>query len=257
MKVSVITVNLNGDRYLAAALDSILAQDYPAVEPVVVDGGSTDGSLAIVRQAAQRSGALKLITEPDQGISDAMNKGLALATGEIVAFLHADDRYPDRDILRQVAGAFAADPAAIWLTGGIFMIDAHGESLRMIVARNYSFHRLVRSNIIFHPSTFVRRSALLDAGGFRRELRYAMDYDLWLRLGERMAPLSIARPLSCFRIHPGSHSSTAADAAFAEEQQVRLDYLRRTGRTIWPHQLWYRVKRPLNRRNYRHLLGSV
>lgn len=257
MKVSVITVNLNGNRYLPAALDSILEQDWPKVELVVVDGGSTDGSLETIGNEAQRTTALKWVSEPDHGISDAMNKGLAMATGDIVAYLHADDCYPDRDILRQVAEAFAANPGAIWLTGGIQMIDAKGELLRMMTVRKYSFDRLVRSNVIFHPSTFVRRETLLEAGGFRRELCYAMDYDLWLRLGERMPPLSIDQPLSCFRIHAGSLSSIAADAAFVEEQEVRLAYLRQTGRRIWPHRLWFRIKRPLNRRAYRHLLESV
>lgn len=257
MTISVVTICLNGQDYLAQTLESVRIQDCVGVEQIVVDGGSTDGSIEIIRKAAKLSDSFKWLSEPDQGISDAMNKGLAMASGDIVAFLHADDFYPDKEVLRRVTQAFDSNPEAIWLTGGLLMVDKKGQTLQEFQVRNYSFNRLVRSNIIFHPSTFIRSSALRAVGGFRRELRYAMDFDLWLRLGELMSPLLIGRALSCFRVHPGSLSSVEADAAFAEEQQVRLDYLQRTGRTTWPHRLLFQVKRPLNRRSYGRLLSGL
>lgn len=256
MKISVVTICLNNRSTLQQAIDSVRMQSGPEVELVIVDGGSSDGSVEIVQQAAEGFAALTWVSEPDRGISDAMNKGARLASGEIVAFLHADDFYPDGSVLQRVAETFEANPAATWLTGGIRLVGPDGEKLREIEARDYSFRRLVRSNIIFHPATFVRRGTLLELGGFRDDLRYAMDYDLWLRLGEHQSPLTVPSPLCCFRVHPGSLSSRNAGAAFAEEQQVRLDYLRRTGGALWPHRLWYRIKQPLNARYYRHLLAN-
>lgn len=257
MTLSVVTICLNSKAYLAKALESVRVQNYADIEQIVVDGGSTDGSVEIILQAADLCDSFKWVSESDQGISDAMNKGLEMASGDIVAYLHADDFYPDNDILRRVVEVFRTNPEAFWLTGGMRMVDLKGQVIQKFPVRNYSFRRLVRSNIIFHPSTFIRRSILHEVGGFRPELRYAMDYDLWLRLGEKGAPLLVDNDLACFRVHSGSLSSVNVDAAFAEEQQVRLDYLQRTGRVIWPHRLWYQVKRPLNRRNYLCLLSNM
>ena len=246
MKVSIITVNLNGNRFLAESIDSVLGQDFPEIELLIVDGGSTDGSLATIVGACRKDSRARWISEPDRGIADAMNKGIALATGDIVGFLHSDDRYPNPGVISQVATAFASRPEAFWLTGGISLIKEAGVTFRTFAVRRYSYRRLVRSNIIFHPSTFVRkeplRSCLFDAN-----LRLAMDYDLWLRLGVLGDPLLLNQPLSCFRVHQGSRSLQAADEALAEEFAIRSSFLKSWGRLTWPYLLHYLVKRLMNR----------
>lgn len=255
MKVSVITVNLNGGRFLAESIDSVLGQGYREIELVVVDGGSTDDSLATIECAARRDDRVRWISEPDRGIADAMNKGIALATGDILCFLHSDDRYPDSDVISKVAAAFAARPEALWLTGGITLINDAGVPFRTLAVRRYSYRRLVRSNILYHPSTFARREALRSCP-FDADLRLAMDYDLWLRLGALADPLLLDQPLSCFRVHQGSRSLLAADAALAEEFVIRLRFLKSRGRMTWPYRLHYLVKRVMNRMFIRGLLQS-
>lgn len=252
MKISVVTVCLNADAYIGKALSSVAEQSWHDVEHVVVDGGSTDGTLQILGKTALQNQQLRFSSEPDNGISDAMNKGLAQATGDLVCFLHADDFYPHKEILQQVAACFAEYPATDWLTGGIHHVDEQGRIIRSFSVRSWSYARLLRGNIIFHPATFVRRQKLLDAGGFDTELRYAMDYDLWLRLGKNFAPYLIDQPLACFRIHDGSCSVSQVDAAFSEEFVVRCRYL--AGKPIQKllHGVYFALKFIPNRWSVRH-----
>ena len=246
MKVTIITVNLNGNRFLPSAIDSVLAQDCSALEYLIIDGGSTDGSLATIMAAADRDRRVRWISEPDAGISAAMNKGVAMATGDVIGFLHSDDCYPACDVLTVVADAFAAAPETQWLTGGLALISESGKVFREFPVRRYSRSRLIRSNILFHPATFVRRE-LLRALPFNTGLQLAMDYDLWLRLAERAEPLLIERPLAAFRIHAGSRSIRAADAALAEEFAVRCSYLNARGYGTLRCRLEYSLKRLANR----------
>jgi GT2 family glycosyltransferase len=116
-------------------------------------------------------------------------------------------------------------PGAAWATGGILEIDALGGQLREIPPRRFSRRRLLRNNIILHPATFVRRDSFESVGGFDVELKYAMDYDLWLRLARLGDPIIIDQNLACFRVHAGSLSSTNRLAVLKEEYQVRSRYL--------------------------------
>jgi glycosyltransferase involved in cell wall biosynthesis len=206
-------------------LETVSAQTWQDIEHILVDGGSTDGTLSIIQAAAKRNPRLQWASAPDHGISDAMNKGLARATGDIVAFLHADDFYPECDVLKHVAEIFIMHPEIEWLTGGIQHVDSTDRLIRNLPVRRWSYSRLVRGNIIFHPATFVKRRVLEEVGGFDTKLRFAMDYDLWLRLSSRTAPYLSNRPLACFRIHSGSLSVSQVNNAFREEFAVRCRHL--------------------------------
>jgi glycosyltransferase involved in cell wall biosynthesis len=243
-EITVITVCRNVERYLGETIASVLVQQKVACEYLIVDGASTDGTLALVRAAAARDRRIAWSSGTDAGIADAMNRGLAKARGEIVAFLHADDCYPAADVLATVTAALRARPDRDWLTGGVREIDAAGRRLRTVGVRRFSRRRLLRNNIILHPATFVRRAALLAANGFDPALRYAMDYDLWLRLARRGPPLTLDRELACFRVHAGGLSSANRRAALAEEYLVRRRYL--AGPLSWTaHSLyhWWRLRR--------------
>jgi glycosyltransferase involved in cell wall biosynthesis len=256
-KITVITVCLNCCKFIAQAIESVQAQSYDVVEHVIIDGGSTDATLDIVRKYALRSAQLHWISEPDRGIAHAMNKGVALASGEIIGFLHADDLFPHGDVLANVVAVFDGHPMATWATGGLRIVDGKGSLLKEIAPRRYSFRRLLRNNIIMHPSTFIRRQALVEAGVFDERYHYAMDYHLWLRLAEQSEPLIIDSALACWRAHVDSLSTVYADAALTEEYLIRTDYLIKSGRALWPHQIWHFLRRPLNRMFYGRLLRRM
>jgi glycosyltransferase involved in cell wall biosynthesis len=251
VKISVVTVCLNAELYIGQTLTSVASQTCHDVEHIVIDGGSTDSTLQIIKEAAEQNSALRWVSSKDNGISDAMNKGLTLATGDLISFLHADDVYSDNKVLENVAGIFNSNPTTEWLTGGIYYVNADGQILKNYKVRQWSYKRLLRGNTIFHPSTFVRREVLAAEGGFNSGLRYTMDYDLWLRLGKRSDPCLLDRPLACFRLHDCSLSVNQVDEAFVEELKVRFCYLQGRPLLKMMHLLYFAIKFIPNRLSMR------
>lgn len=219
---SIVTPCLNAEATIAEALRSVRDQSYEPLEHVVVDGGSTDATMDIVRAAGDH---VRSISEPDRGLSDAMNKGIRMARNDVVGWLNADDVYLPQ-ALQRVAGAFARNPDALWATGRCLIIDGDGHEIRRGVTRykdallrRWSFPLFLTQNFVSSPATFVRREALLELGGFEERFRYSMDYDVWLKLGKRSRPIVIDAPLACFRMAGDSLSMTGFEKQFAEHEQ--------------------------------------
>jgi glycosyltransferase involved in cell wall biosynthesis len=216
--VSIITPCLNSAATLGATLASVREQTVPAHEHIVVDGGSTDGTLELLESAP----GVRYVSEPDRGLSDAYNKGVAMATGEIVGWLNADDLYLAHAVAR-VSAEFETHPEAIWATGRCRIIDGQGAEERRFITkyknmllRRYSYPLHLTQNFVSAPATFVRRAAFLDAGGLDERFRYSMDYDLWLRLGAVRPPMIIDETLACFRMAAGSLSMSGFERQFEE-----------------------------------------
>lgn len=204
--VSIVTPSLNQASYLEDAIRSVAEQDYPRIEHVVVDGGSTDGSVEILR----RHPHLRWVSEPDDGQADAISKGFAMASGEIFAWLNADDLYLPGAVAAAVAAL--AETGAALVYGGWRQIDEAGATLKDVPARPFDYRELLeRRNTIAQPSAFFTRVAFEAVGGLDTSLRYAMDYELWLKLGARFPVATVDRLLAAFRYHPGS--KTVAEAA--------------------------------------------
>ena len=215
---SIITCTWNSAAYLDQTISSVLFQDYPHVEYIFVDGGSTDETLEKIR-ALQRP--YRLLENIRGGISHAMNEGLRVATGDIIAHLHSDDYYLAPDVLSKVAKLFESTECS-WLFGRT-MRDRGGKLYpEGYVAPRYSYSALLRRNFIPHPPAFVRRELMLRVGGFDEKLIYAMDYDMWLKLGRLADPVQLDEPLAAFREHLGSLSTRNHIAAMKEDFRVRL-----------------------------------
>ena len=219
---TIVTPCLNGAATLPGALESVRTQGYAGeVEHVVVDGGSTDGTLEILRSAP----GVRFVSEPDRGLSDAVNKGVGLAEGQIVGWLNADDVYLP-GALDAVGQAFASDPGALWATGPCLIMDDDGNEIRKAVTayksfflRHYSYSLHLVQNFVSCPSTFVRRSAFDRVGLLDERFRYSMDYDLWLRLGRLSSPMIVDKTLAGFRMAPGSLSMSGFERQFVEHAQ--------------------------------------
>jgi glycosyltransferase involved in cell wall biosynthesis len=180
IKISVITAVYNRHRTVGRAIDSVLSQSYPAVESVVIDGSSTDGTLRVLEAYRTRLGVF--ISECDQGIYDALNKGLKHATGDVIGFLHADDSFDNSDVLTRVAAAFQ-DPFIDAVYGDLVYVrddDSH-KVIRYWKAGLYDEVALARGWMPPHPTLYVRRSVYSRLGGFDTRYRIAADYDLVLR----------------------------------------------------------------------------
>jgi glycosyltransferase involved in cell wall biosynthesis len=218
--ISIVTACLNAADTIERALESVAAQAYPDVEHVVVDGGSTDGTLEILRRAGVR-----FVSEPDEGRPDAVNKGVAMTSGELIGFLNADDLY-EPGALRAVGEALAERPDAGWATGYCRIVDGQGEEIRRpvtawknLLLRHWSYPLYLTHNFVSDPATFVRRSALEQAGPLDPGLRISHDYDLWLRVGRRHEPLVLRRYLASFRMAEGTLSMAGFELQFREHAE--------------------------------------
>ena len=216
--ISVVTACLDAAGTIEEAIESVRAQGYPRLEHIVVDGGSTDGTVEIL----ERSAGLRYVSEPDDGRVDAVDKGVAMASGEVIAWLNADDRYYP-GALRAVGEAFAADPSARWVTGYCDIVDGDGDEIRRAVTayknwllRHWSYPLYLTQNFVSDPATFVRREALEEAGPLDRRYAVAHDYDLWLRVGRRHRPVVLRRTLSSFRMTEGTLSMEGFERQFRE-----------------------------------------
>lgn len=215
---SIITCTLNSVDWIDESIRSVLCQRHVTIDYVFVDGGSTDGTLEKLRAIPRE---ITLIENRRNGISDAMNAGVAAARGDIVAHLHSDDYYLHPEVLISVAHRFASSGCR-WLFGR----TARAINGRLLpesyTAPRYSRHQLLNGNFIPHPATFVERALLNECGLFDTRLRYAMDYDLWLRLSAIADPLQLDDALTAFREHAGSLSTRDRIAAMKEDLAVRL-----------------------------------
>lgn len=181
LKISVVTAVFNRADTVADALASVRAQRWPAVEHIVIDGGSTDGTLPLLQ--ARRGQLAALVSEPDKGIYDALNKGLRRATGDVVGFLHADDLFETPDSLAQVAAAFA-DPAVGAVYGDLVYVRKNDPScvVRYWQAGPFVSGCLDRGWMPPHPTFYVRRSVYERLGLFDTRFRISADYESILRI---------------------------------------------------------------------------
>jgi glycosyltransferase involved in cell wall biosynthesis len=222
--ISVIVPSLNQGTYIGETLDSIIDQDRPDVEVIVVDGGSTDSTLEVLRSYGDR---IAWTSEPDRGQSDAINKGLQRARGDILCYLNSDDVL-EPGSLSLVTRYFVDHPDSAWLFGRCRIIDASGRPTRALVEKykaawgRYARSRLSLSvlNYIPQPATFWRASAMQVVGPIDESLYYAMDYDLWLRLSHVSVPGFIDAYLASFRLHEASKTSKGARESLAEACDV-------------------------------------
>lgn len=227
MKISVITATYNSAETLADCLDSIRAQTHPDIEHVVIDGASQDGTMALLKSCG--SAIAVLVSEPDMGIYDALNKGIALASGDVVGFLHSDDFYPAPEILRQVAQAFA-DPSVQAVYGDLEYVSKLqvGRVIRRWKAGPYSRRELAWGWMPPHPTLFVRRELYSQIGGFDLQFSIAADYHSVLRLFTVPGFRAVYLPLVMVKMRVGGASNRSLSNILRKSRQD-LRALRLTG----------------------------
>lgn len=195
--VSVVLSSKNDAKYIAETIESVLRQNYPSLELHVQDGGSTDGTLEIVRNYP-----VQWASEPDTGVPDAFNRGFRATRGELLVFLGADDPLMP-DSIRVLAETLTLHPEAAFAYGDIEYIDASGKAYTRLKGRPLDLDDLFWGNHVPTQSVAMRRSALAAVGLYRLGIINA-DWDLWLRLGARFPSVYVPTLLGRYRIHAGS-----------------------------------------------------
>jgi glycosyltransferase involved in cell wall biosynthesis len=217
MKFSIVTLAFRQQKYLREAMDSVLNQDYPDIEYIVVEPGSNDGSREIIEEYGDRV-ACKIF-EPDKGAADGLNKGFARATGDVFAFLNADDLLSPH-ALRYVADFLEKNPEIDLVMGDGFIVDGDGNPVRHVKATGFSVNRYVFGGSTWlQQSTFFRRGAFENAGGFNLENRTCWDGELFVTMVANGAQVGfLHRDLGVFRIHGASITgSRRVEQAYGED----------------------------------------
>ncbi len=242
-RISIVTPSYNQGAFLEAAIQSVLSQNYPNLEYIVIDGGSTDGSVEILKKYAEQFAYWT--SEHDAGQADALNRGFARATGKIFGWLNADDVLLP-NALQTVAAYFMEHPDCEFLTGDSAFIDADGSrELFNARAASYSFDDLLHyyaDKYLPQPSVFFSRSAFERVGGLDVSLRYMMDLDLFLRLRQQYALHYIPQRISLMRIHSAAKGQEAGQPALRAVEQVTRRYWKACG-FVERVQIWLGLQR--------------
>jgi len=208
MKISVITSVYNNAETIAEAIESVLSQTYDDIEYIVVDGASTDGTVEVIGRYADR--ITTFVSEPDAGIYDGLNKGISLATGDAVGFLHSDDLFEDEHVVARIAEAFEQHGVES-IYGDLTYVRKEDTSrvVRYWKSGSYSFARLKRGWMPPHPTFYVKREVYEKFGGFDTGFMIAADYDSVLRfLGrEKISTHYIPEVLVKMRVGGASNKS--------------------------------------------------
>jgi glycosyltransferase involved in cell wall biosynthesis len=212
--VSIITPSFNQAPYLETTIRSVLEQDYPRLEYIIVDGGSTDGSLEIIQRYADR--LAWWISEPDRGQTDAINKGFRRAKGEVFAWINSDDYYLPGAISQAVA-SLQAHPAATLVYGDADLVDEHGQRIGRFPARQTDLPHMLRGSVhIPQQASFFRAALWPMVGPLDSTFYFAMDYDLWLRLAKHGPFVYTAQRWAAFRLHGSNKTRLSDDRCYPE-----------------------------------------
>jgi glycosyltransferase involved in cell wall biosynthesis len=220
--VTVITPSFNQAEYLEGTIQSVLSQGYPNLEYLIVDGGSTDGSQAIIQKYASRLAGW--ICEPDRGQADGVNKGLALAHGDIIGWVNSDDLYLPGAI-QGALEAFQAHPEAGMVYSNVRAIDGQGRTTNLMRYGDWGLEDLMTFHIIGQPGVLMHHEALKKAGYLDLNYHYMLDHHLWLRLAQVAPMVHVDSVWAAGRFHEAA-KNVAQAARFGQEAYAIAEWMK-------------------------------
>ena len=251
--VSIVTPSFNQSAYLEQAIRSVLEQNYPSIEYIVMDGASTDGSVDIIRKYSSRLASWA--SEKDSGQADAINKGMRRARGEIIVWLNSDDYFLPGAIKSAVT-VLESNPQAVMVYGNMLAVDQTGQTINQLRYRQLTLDDLLCFQIIGQPSVFMRRAAFEKAGGLDLNLHFMLDHQLWIKLAAQGSMVHVNQTWSAARYHPLAKNRLKA-AEFGREAFRILDWVE-TQADLAPilHRVQRRARASVYRVNARYLLDD-
>ncbi len=251
--VSIVTPSYNQAAYLEQTVRSVLDQDYPEIEYLVADGGSTDGSVEIIKRYAPR--LAWWCSEQDSGQAEAINKGMKRARGEIVAWLNSDDMYLPGAVSAAMR-AFAENPQAVMVYGDMRAVDGDNRTINLLRYRQLTLEDLLCFEIIGQPAVFMRRAAFEQATGLNPSFHFMLDHQLWIKIAQQGPIVHVDQLWAAARYHPLAKNRAQA-TGFAREALSVLDWAA-SEPSLAPafHRVERRARASAQRVNARYLLDD-
>ncbi|WP_044408417.1 glycosyltransferase family 2 protein [Thiomicrospira microaerophila] len=221
MKISIITVCYNSKAFIASAINSVLSQDVGDIEYIIIDGASKDGTVSIVESFGGR--VTHFVSEPDKGIYDAMNKGLALATGDVIGILNSDDFYPNPSVIADVVQAFADNPDLDMVLGNVDFVhpDDLTRPVRFYSSFNFKPWKMRFGFMPAHPAAFIKRSAYERVGPYTLGYKIGADFEWFVRafLVHKLSYVKLNKTL--VRMREGGVSTSGFKSYWIISKEVR------------------------------------
>lgn len=223
-RITIITPSYNQAAFIERTIQSVLSQDYPNLEYIIMDGGSRDGTIEVLKR---HKGDLKYFSQKDSGQSHGINKGLKIATGDIIGYLNSDD-YLEKGALAKIVNFFQTHKEASWVTGKCSIVDHKDNHVRSTVTvyKNFCLKYLRYKEVfciiqfISQPATFWRKNVVDTVGYFDESLHYDMDLDYWLRVWNKFALFFIDEYVANYRVHTSSKAVTSPETQFHVASQI-------------------------------------
>ncbi len=224
-KISIVTPNFNGNIFLEKCILSVLNQNYPNLEYIVIDGGSTDGSVEVIKKYSDR--LTYWVSEPDKGLYHALRKGFEKATGDILGWINADDILLPNSLF-SIGGLFSKFPQINWFCGAPSIIDKNNRLVKIYEAKKASKYHLFLRNFnkvyLQQESTYWRKSLLEKCGNINESYKYAGDFSLWMNFFRYEKLYTGNLPIGAFRSHSNSQISKKFKNEYDKEVEEILNY---------------------------------
>jgi len=221
-RITIITPSYNQGEFLEETILSVVNQNYSNLEYIIMDGGSTDNSVDIIKKYEDKISYW--VSEPDNGQADAIHRGLEKATGDIFAYINSDDIFLP-DSFKVISEAFMSNPSAQWVVGKGYCIDEKGRFLNRKEYAPITFmNMLFLEDCVMQPTAFWRKELYFSVGGIDTKYQFSFDYDLFLKFVERSKPVIVDHDVAAFRMHPLSKTNTIHDICLKEDYEIHRNY---------------------------------